>query len=124
MHMKKSLLLKAVLPAWAASLLLVGCVVRERVVYRQPAPGTTVVTEAPASAEVVVTEAPPAPIVEEVVVAPGPGYVWIGGVWAWHGRWVWERGHWGRPPRRGATWVPHRYVYRNGAHVFVRGGWR
>jgi len=50
--------------------------------------------------------------------------VWIPGVWVWHGRWVWETGRWSLPPRRGAVWVPHHYVYRNGVHIWVQGGWR
>lgn len=117
--MKKYALFKTVLFAAAGAMLLSGCVYRERVVYRQPAPGQAVAQD-----EVVATEAPPAPIVETVTVAPGPRFVWIGGVWVWRGHWLWERGHWDRPPRRGGVWVPHRYVYRNGVHVFVRGGWR
>jgi hypothetical protein len=118
--MKKTVLLKPIFLASVASLLLTGCVYRERVVYRQPPPGAPVVAEQ----EVVVTEAPPPPVVETITIAPSPGFIWLGGGWVWHDHWVWERGHWGRPPHRGAVWVPHRYVYRNGAHVFVRGGWR
>jgi hypothetical protein len=37
---------------------------------------------------------------------------------------VWEGGHWARPPYRVVEWMPHRYAYRNGVHVFIRGGWR
>ena|ERR1041385_6707971 len=98
------------------ALLLGGCIVRERVVYRSRPP----IVEN----EVVVADAPPAPIVEETVVAPGPGFVWVGGAWVWHGRWVWEHGHWARPPHPGAVWVAPRYVFRGGRHVWVRGGWR
>lgn len=54
----------------------------------------------------VVTEPPPPPRVDAVVVAPGPGYVWIGGNWVWNGRWVWVAGHWRRPPYPHAVWVP------------------
>jgi uncharacterized protein YcfJ len=71
-----------------------------------------------------VAEPPPVEPVEPVVVAPGPGFVWIGGDWVWHGRWVWVGGHWGYPPHPGALWVggywgrgPHGY-YR------VHGHWR
>ena len=81
---------------------------------------------APPAAEVEVGGAPPTAQMDVEGPMPGPGYVWIGGVWTWGpgGRWVWERGHWDRPPHPGAVWVPHRYEYRNGRHVFVRGGWR
>jgi hypothetical protein len=100
------------------SLFISGCVVRERAVHRsRPAPVAV-------GEEMTVTEAPPPLIVETAPVAPGPGFVWIGGCWVWHGHWVWEHGHWARPPHAGAVWVPHRYEYRNGVHVFIRGGWR
>ncbi len=46
----------------------------------------------------VVGAAPPPPLVEQVVVAPGPDYVWVGGTWVWFGdRWVWHHGYWHRP---------------------------
>ncbi len=111
------------------ALVLTGCVVREDYGYRRRAvvvePAPVVVAPAPApQAEVVVTEAPPPPQVEVVTVSPGPEFLWIGGVWAWHGRWVWEPGHWARPPRHGAHWYAPHYVYRNGAHIWVQGGWR
>ncbi len=117
-----------VLSGAALALVLTGCIVEERgygrrhVVVRE-----TVVVPAPGPApgtEVVVTQAPPPVIVEQVVVRPGPAYLWVPGYYAWNGRWVWERGHWVLPPRRGAVWVPHRYVYRGGVHVYVHGGWR
>jgi Glycine zipper/WXXGXW repeat (2 copies) len=48
-------------------------------------------------------EPPPAPP-EQIVVAPGPDYVWVGGTWVWLGnRWVWHHGYWHRPYYR------HRY---------------
>ena len=112
-------LLQLVLWAPLAGLVMSGCDV-----YVRP-PAERVVVAEPGG--VVVAEAPPAapPFVEVETVSPGPDYVWIGGVWMWGGnRWVWERGHWDRPPRHGAVWVPHRYEYRNGRHVFIRGGWR
>jgi hypothetical protein len=40
----------------------------------------------------------PPPIVEQIVVAPGPEYVWVGGGWFWYGdRWIWRHGYWNRP---------------------------
>jgi hypothetical protein len=110
--MKKSSLLRMLSLVWATSLSTCGCVVY---------PNAPVAT---AGAEVDVAGAPPAPLVDEVSLSPGIGFVWIGGAWAWQGRWVWERGHWDRPPHPGAVWVPHRYVYHDGRHRFVRGGWR
>lgn len=110
--------------AGAAALLSVlalssGCVVAVRpapVVYEQPvgAPG-----------EVVVSEDPPAPVYETVGIAPGPGYLWIGGYYHWSGGgWVWYRGHYARPPHPGAAWIRARYEVRGGRRVYVAGYWR
>ena len=70
----------------------------------------------------VVTEPPPPPPVETVVLAPGPGYVWIGGDWVWNSRWVWRAGYWAYPPYPHAVWVggywgrgPHGW-YRSSGH--------
>ena len=116
--MKTPTLLKLLLPVGIGSLLATGCVTRERVVYRQaPAPVM-------AQSEIVVTAPPPPPIEETVTISPGPTYIWVGGNWVWRGHWVWEAGHWGHPPRPGAVWVAHRYEYRNGVHIYIRGGWR
>ena len=106
----------------AGMILSSGCVYRERTVYREH--GRHIVTTETAGAEVVVAEAPPAPMVETVTISPGPGFLWIGGNWVWRGHWYWERGHWLRPPHPGAVWVPHHYFFRDGHHVFIRGGWR
>jgi hypothetical protein len=65
----------------------------------------------------VVTVAPPAPQGEVVGVAPGPGFIWIGGFWNWiGGRHVWVGGHW-ESHRPGHRWVPHQW-HRDGP------GWR
>lgn len=54
----------------------------------------------------VVGATPPQPVVETVVVAPGPDYLWVAGAWIWYGdRWGWRSGYWHRPvnppgPRR------------------------
>jgi outer membrane lipoprotein SlyB len=60
---------------------------------------------APAAGTVYVAQPPPAPPVETVVIAPGPGYVWIAGEWMWNGRWIWVAGHWSYPPQARAVWV-------------------
>jgi hypothetical protein len=120
--MKNLFWFKYTLLILAGSFLATGCVYRERTVYRHP--GGRVVTTETVGSEVVVSEPPPAPIVETVTVSPGPDFVWIGGAWVWRGHWVWEHGHWARPPRPGLVWVPHHYEYRNGVHIFIRGGWR
>ena len=64
-----------------------------------------------------VSIAPPPPRVEYYGVAPGPGYLWLGGYWRWTGRrYAWVGGHWGRY-RPGYNWVPDRWA--RGPH-----GWR
>jgi hypothetical protein len=101
--------------------LMSGCVVAVRpapVVYTQP-----VVTEP--VGEVVVDTDPPPPQYEVVGVAPGPGFIWIGGYYHWlGGRWVWYRGHYEHPPHFGAVWVGPRYEFRAGRRVYIRGFWR
>jgi hypothetical protein len=65
----------------------------------------------------VVSVAPPAPQVDVVIAAPGPGYFWIGGFWNWvGGRHLWVGGHW-QAHRPGYFWTPHAWQ-RHGQ------GWR
>ena len=86
---------------------------------------TAVLMAFPAMSQVVVRVGPPRPIVEERIVAPGPGYVWTPGYHRWDGnRYVWTGGAWVQPPRPHAVWVPHRWVRRNGGWVLVEGRWR
>lgn len=42
----------------------------------------------------IVTTVPPAPLVEVVPMAPGPGYFWTPGRWYWNNGWVWLSGSW------------------------------
>jgi hypothetical protein len=117
--MKKQSAIKFLLAIVGASLIGSGCTVT----YHPPV--VAVDATVPAPVEVEATSAPPPPIDETVTVAPDPSFVWIGGVWVWGGGgWRWEGGHWDRPPHPGAVWMPHHYEFRNGRHVFVRGGWR
>jgi outer membrane lipoprotein SlyB len=77
------------------------------------APQTTVVDTAP----------PPAPV-ETVVVAPGPGNVWIDGEWMWNGGWIWVAGHWGYPPYSHAVWVRSYWYHGSYGWRKVPGCWR
>ena len=57
----------------------------------------------------VVGQASPPPVTEQIIVAPAPEYVWVGGAWVWFGdRWVWHPGYWHRPM--------HPYGYGYGRH--------
>ena len=68
---------------------------------------------------------PPALRYEAVGVAPGPGFVWVGGYWRPSaGRHEWVAGYWGRPPRARAVWIAPRYENRGGRYYFRRGYWR
>ncbi len=97
---RTGLLATALLAAWA----LAGCVVAPL-----PPPGYPVTVESSPGTVVVAPVAPPPPIAETVVVAPAPGYIWIGGYWSWTGgRHVWTRGYWA-PPRAGYRWVPRQW---------------
>src|SRR5665213_4162312 len=99
--MKKSTLITLALGLSVSSLLVAGCAVG----VRTPG-GDVAVSTAPPAGEVYADAAPPAPYDDPVVgVAPGPGYVWIGGSWVWGGtRWNWERGRWDHAPYAGARW--------------------
>lgn len=100
-----------------------GCVVAYRPLPPPPPPAVAEVYTEPT--EVEVTMEPPHPYTEVIGIAPGPGFIWVGGYWHWYGsRWVWYRGHFARPPHAGAMWVGPRYVLRGGTRIYVRGYWR
>jgi WXXGXW repeat (2 copies) len=78
-----------------------------------------------ADTRVYVHVGPPAPRHEVVVVAPGPGYVWVPGYYTWSGSaYVWGAGHYVRPPRPGAVWVAPHWVHHQKGWYVVQGGWR
>jgi outer membrane lipoprotein SlyB len=72
----------------------------------------------------VIQQAPPPPPAETIVVAPAPGYVWVGGEWEWSGRWIWRAGYWARPPVGFTIWVGgYNWRDEHGWH-HNRGHWR
>lgn len=71
-----------------------------------------------------VPQAPPAPHTETVIVAPGPGYVWVGGEWLWNGGWYWRAGYWALPPRPTAVWVVGSWSHGPRGWHCERGHWR
>ena len=91
---------------------LSGCVVA----VRAPLPLVSVVY---------VDRAPPAAYNEVVTVAPGPGYVWVGGYYGWSGRdYLWNRGYWSLPARGYTTWNPGYWHRHDRGHYWVPGQWR
>jgi hypothetical protein len=69
--------------------------------------------------------APPAPVVETRVVAPGPGYVWVGGFHRWDGKaYAWVPGHWVVPPRPHAAWVPGHWAHSHHGYWWKEGHWK
>jgi outer membrane lipoprotein SlyB len=86
--------------------------------------GNSGMATGPQASTVVVAEPPPLVPVETVVVAPGPGYMWVGGEWAWNGGWYWVSGRWCLPPHPHAIWVGS--YWGRGSHGYHRysGHWR
>ncbi|MEI8125629.1 MAG: hypothetical protein WCG42_07745 [Parachlamydiaceae bacterium] len=85
-----------------------------------------VVNQIDGEAPIVVNQEPPAPIVEEIGVAPGPDYVCVPGSWEWNDRWVWKKHVWVARPHPYAVWEPahwHWSHHHNG-YIFEPGHWR
>lgn len=72
------------------------------------------------------TYGPPAPRYYGAIgVAPGPGYVWTNGYWAWRGgRYYWVDGRWVRPPRGRHQWVEGGWNRDGRAWRYREGRWR
>ena len=100
------------------SLLLTTAACRRHVVVHE-----VQVTDGTGESEAVGT-APPAPQVESIPPAPSSTHVWIGGYWAWRGRWVWVGGTYVVRPRAAAVWVPGHWDQRPRGWVWVPGHWR
>jgi uncharacterized protein YcfJ len=73
---------------------------------------------------VYVQQAPPPPRVETMVMAPGPGYVWMGGEWVWNGGWAWRGGYWGMPPYPGGIWIGGSWSHHDRGWHHSPGHWR
>jgi hypothetical protein len=71
---------------------------------------------------------PPAAPVEYYTVSPGPGYVWIGGEYAWVGprpyHYVWVPGRWERPSYAHAQWAPGNWRRDHRGWRYEHGHWR
>ncbi len=112
---RRAVLLAVVL---ACCLWLVGCYVAPGYVGFAP-PGVVV------GPTVMAPGPPPAPPGEAITVAPGPGFVWIGGYWDWGpSGWLWVHGRWGHGPWHGAVWVGPRWEHHGHGWVMRHGHWR
>jgi hypothetical protein len=61
----------------------------------------------------------------QVVIRPGPRYVWTLGYYRYDGRrYVWVPGRYVLPPRPHARWVPGHWAHRRGGYVWIEGHWR
>jgi hypothetical protein len=84
----------------------------------------TAPADASTRARVYVRVGPPAPIVNAVVVTPGPRYVWTPGFYRWSGRaYVWVPGRYVLPPRPRSVWIPGRWTHNRGGWFWIDGRW-
>ena len=68
--------------------------------------------------------APPALPVYTQPVAPGDGYLWTPGYWAYGpAGYYWVPGVWVRPPQVGVLWTPGYWGWGGGAYIFHAGYW-
>jgi hypothetical protein len=74
---------------------------------------------------VYVARQPPVERVEVIPAAPGVGFVWIRGWWAWRGaEFAWTSGRWERPIEGRRVWEPHHWVHDHYGWYLVEGRWR
>jgi hypothetical protein len=69
---------------------------------------------------------PPALPVYVQPMAPGPGYIWTPGYWAWdpgYGDYYWVPGTWVMPPQIGFLWTPGWWGWSDGFYRWHGGYW-
>ena len=73
------------------------------------------------------SQVPPPPLPEyDQPEAPGDGYLWTPGYWAWDDQvadYYWVPGTWVMAPEPGLLWTPGYWAYDNGAYGFHDGYW-
>ena len=76
-------------------------------------------------AQVMVQIGPPHAVYEHRGPRPDRESVWIGGYHRYdRDHYVWNPGHYERPPHEHQRWVQHRWEHRRGGWVLVEGHWR
>ncbi|SDF46957.1 YXWGXW repeat-containing protein [Terriglobus roseus] len=71
------------------------------------------------------TAPPPLPVMEQPM-APGDGYIWTPGYWAWDDQvqdYYWVDGEWVMAPETGLLWTPGYWAYGNGGYMWNAGYW-
>ncbi len=68
---------------------------------------------------------PPPPLPDyDQPPAPGDGYIWTPGYWAWGPNgYYWVPGAWVEPPYMGALWTPGYWGFYGGRYLFYPGHW-
>lgn len=86
---------------------------------------TPLATSAAVSVGISVNFAPPPLPVYVQPVAPGPGYLWIPGYWAWDPDYgyYWVPGTWVLAPYPGWLWTPGYWGWDDGVYVWYEGYW-
>jgi hypothetical protein len=98
---------------------------REKVITEEKTTTTTTtVSPVTITKEITVQEAPPAPREEVRMAPPGPGTVWVPGVWTWNNAWQWVPGRFEQPPPRMTAWVPGQWVQQGNTYVYRPGHWQ
>jgi hypothetical protein len=80
-------------------------------------------TSSPAQIGVSIGIAPPAIPIYTQPYAPGPGYIWTPGYWAYDSGYYWVPGVWVLPPRVGFLWTPGYWGYNGSNYFFNQGYW-
>ena len=71
-----------------------------------------------------IEQAPPAIPDYTQPAAPGDGYIWTPGYWAWSGDgYEWVQGAWVLAPYTGALWTPGYWGYGYGGYFWNTGYW-
>ncbi len=76
-----------------------------------------------AQVRVSVRIAPPALEVYEQPIAPGDGYIWTPGYWAYDDDYYWVPGEWVLAPEPGYLWTPGYWGWQDGGYFFNDGYW-
>ncbi|HET7162657.1 MAG TPA: hypothetical protein VFI32_08325 [Rhodanobacteraceae bacterium] len=102
----------------ATTLLIAGLMATPMLALPPPA-------DAAISVGISVNIAPPPLPVYEQPIAPGPGYIWTPGYWAWDPAYgyYWVPGTWVMPPEIGLLWTPGWWGWSDGYYRWHAGYW-